>query len=293
MPGRPTWPVISASAIRQRALSVPWTCWLMPMPQKMIEAFAWRRCARRRGSSRPATPQTGAIASGEKSLTLLLQRLEALGVALDVLLVVEPSVMMVCSIAFSSATSLPGLNCSMMVAWRDRAWPRGSITISLAPRLAAFLMKVAATGWLIGRIGADHDDDVGVHRGGERRRHRARADALHQRRDRRGVAQPRAVVDIVGAEAGAHQLLEQIGLLVRALGRAEAGERLRPMRVADLHQAGRRRAPAPLPRWPRGNASRDWRDRPRRRPIWARRPCGSAARSAGRDGGRSRSRSGP
>ena len=26
-------------------------------------------------------------------------------------------------------------------------WPRGSITISLAPRLAAFLMNVAATGW--------------------------------------------------------------------------------------------------------------------------------------------------
>ena len=29
---------ISASAIRQRELSVPWTCWLIPMPQKMIEA---------------------------------------------------------------------------------------------------------------------------------------------------------------------------------------------------------------------------------------------------------------
>ena len=29
---------ISASAIRQRELSVPWTCWLMPMPQKMIDA---------------------------------------------------------------------------------------------------------------------------------------------------------------------------------------------------------------------------------------------------------------
>ena len=27
----------SASAIRQRALSVPWVCWLTPMPQKMIE----------------------------------------------------------------------------------------------------------------------------------------------------------------------------------------------------------------------------------------------------------------
>ena len=32
-------------------------------------------------------------------------------------------------------------------AWRFKAWPRGSITTSLAPRLAACLKKVAATGW--------------------------------------------------------------------------------------------------------------------------------------------------
>ncbi len=47
----------------------------------------------------------------------------------------------------SIATSVPFLNCSMWVAWRLSAWPRGSITISLAPRLAACLKKVAATGW--------------------------------------------------------------------------------------------------------------------------------------------------
>ena len=45
------------------------------------------------------------------------------------------------------------------------------------------------------------------------------------------------MIDIVGAEAGAHQLLEQIGLLVRALGGAEAGERRRAVAVADFHQA--------------------------------------------------------
>src|SRR4029077_391210 len=37
---------------------------------------------------------------------------------------------------------------TLMVAWRDKSWPRGSMTISLAPRFTAFLMKVAATGWL-------------------------------------------------------------------------------------------------------------------------------------------------
>ena len=56
--------------------------------------------------------------------------------------------MMVLIIAFSIATSLPGLNWRCLLAWRDSVCRRGSITISLAPRLAAFLMKVAATGWL-------------------------------------------------------------------------------------------------------------------------------------------------
>src|ERR1700761_5191648 len=55
--------------------------------------------------------------------------------------------MIVLIIAFSIATSLPGLNCRCLVAWRDSVCRRGSITNSLAPFLAAFLMKVAATGW--------------------------------------------------------------------------------------------------------------------------------------------------
>ncbi len=45
------------------------------------------------------------------------------------------------------------------------------------------------------------------------------------------------MIDIVGAEAGAHQLLEEIGLLVGALGGAEAGERFAAMLVADALQA--------------------------------------------------------
>ena len=35
------------------------------------------------------------------------------------------------------------------------------------------------------------------------------------------MTQTGAMVDIVGAEAGAHQLLEQVGLFVTALGAAE------------------------------------------------------------------------
>ncbi len=91
---------------------------------------------------------------------------------------------------------------------------------------------------VLGRVGADDDDEIGILALVEGRGHRGRADAFEQRRHRRGVAQPRAVVDVVGAEAGADQLLEQIGLFVRALGRAEAGQRARPVAVADFLQAG-------------------------------------------------------
>ena len=57
------------------------------------------------------------------------------------------SVTMTLSMALSMATSAPFLNCIIFQAWRLSACPRGSITINLAPRLAACLKKVAATGW--------------------------------------------------------------------------------------------------------------------------------------------------
>src|SRR6266849_826877 len=51
------------------------------------------------------------------------------------------------------------------------------------------------------------------------------------------MTEPRAVIDIVGAEAGAHQLLEQISLLVRAFGRAETRERAGAVLVANMLQS--------------------------------------------------------
>ena len=93
---------------------------------------------------------------------------------------------------------------------------------------------------VLGRVGADHHDHVGILHLVEGGRHRRRAHAFQQRRHRRGMAQPRAVIDIVGAEAGAHQLLEQIGLFVRAFRRTEAGKSLRALLLADLQEALRR-----------------------------------------------------
>ena len=47
------------------------------------------------------------------------------------------------------------------------------------------------------------------------------------------------MIDVVAAEAGAHELLEEVGLFVAALGGAEAGQRLEAVRVAQaLELAG-------------------------------------------------------
>ena len=55
------------------------------------------------------------------------------------------------------------------------------------------------------------------------------------------------MVHVVGAEAGAHQLLEQVSLFVAALGAAEPGQGLRPLRVTNGAQAGSRQVQGLLP----------------------------------------------
>ena len=195
----------------------------------------------------------------------------------------RPSSMIVWISAFSSATSRPGLKRSVAVAYRVRAVAARVHHENLGAALCRLLEEGRRDRVVFGRPRADDDDDVGIGRGGERRGHRARADPLHQRRHRRGVAQPGAVVDIVAAEPGAHQLLEEIGLLVRALGRAEPGQRPLARPGRGCASGPRRRGRAPLPRSPCGNACRGWPDRYRCRAS-RRRPCGSAARSAGPGG---------
>ena len=57
---------MSESAIRQRALSVPLTCWDIPMPQKMIAFSARANLRATVRNSSASMPQTGAISSGVK-----------------------------------------------------------------------------------------------------------------------------------------------------------------------------------------------------------------------------------
>ena len=77
--------------------------------------------------------------------------------------------------------------------------------------------------------------------------HRARADPFEQCGHTGGVAQPCAVVHIVGAKAGAHQFLKQVGLLVRAFGRAKTGQCIGAVLIADFHQRTTRQIERFLP----------------------------------------------
>ena len=75
----------------------------------------------------------------------------------------------------------------------------------------------------LGGVRAGDEDDVGgvLHLAHRARGGRGIERALH-RRDRRGMAQTRAVIDVVGAERGAEHPHHEVVLLVRALGRGEA-----------------------------------------------------------------------
>ena len=80
---------------------------------------------------------------------------------------------------------------------------------------------------------------------------------------------------------GADQLLEEVRLLVGALGRAEAGERPRAVLGVDRLQPRRRRGRAPRPTSPRGSAASPRRSRRARRACGARAPRRARRPTAG------------
>ena len=104
----------------------------------------------------------------------------------------------------------------------------------LHSRLRGVLDPGRGHGMIHRGVGANQENHFGIRDVAHLVRHRARVDAFHQRRHARRVAQARAVVDVVGAEAGAHQLLEQVRLFVGAFGGAETGQRPLAVRIAGL-----------------------------------------------------------
>ena len=93
---------------------------------------------------------------------------------------------------------------------------------------------------VLGRVGTDDQQTLGFRHVGDLVGDRARPDAFQQRGHGRGVTQARAVIDVVGAEARPHEFLKQIRLFVAAFGRAEPGQGVAAVHVADARQpAGR------------------------------------------------------
>ena len=137
---------------------------------------------------------------------------------------------------------------------------------------AGLLEERAGDGVIRRRVGTGDDDDVGVGDVAVGGGHRARADALEQRCNRRGVTQPGAVVDVVRAEPGAQELLEEVGLFVGALGRAEPGDRRRGRRPRGSPSVAGRSGRAPRPMWLRGSEEAPRRSRRARR-VCGRGPC--------------------
>ena len=198
---------------------------------------------------------------------VLLQALEILGKGLEVLNVVKP---------FLDDHMHDGVEQRHVARRLELQHVAGVFAHRLAARInddelgAAFcrlLEEGRGDGMVFGRIGADDHDNVGVLDLVEGRGHGAGADALDQCRDRRGMTQPRAVIDIVVAKAGADQLLEQIGLFVGAFRRAEAGDGLVAVLSRRPWQVPWRQHREPRPSSPRGNGCRGWRDR--HRAAWA------------------------
>ena len=83
------------------------------------------------------------------------------------------------------------------------------------------------------RVGADDENHAGVLNIVDLVADRARAHALKQCGHAGRMAQTRAVVHVVAAKAGAHQLLKQIGLLIAAFGRTKAGQGFFAVRIAQ------------------------------------------------------------
>ena len=136
----------------------------------------------------------------------------------------RPSSRMTLAIALKSATSVPGRSWIHRSAWSQSSMRLGLTTISLR---AAAHGPAQANGddRVVGRGVGAHDHQaarllvvlVGVRR-------RARAHRGQHGLDRGRVAEPRAVVHVVGAHDHARELLDDVAVLVGGLGRGEGAE---------------------------------------------------------------------
>ena len=121
-----------------------------------------------------------------------------------------------------------------------RSMRRGSMTMRRAPARRRFFMRDAKNRMRVGRIGADDDHDIRLVDRLEILRARRGAEGLRQAEAGRRVADARAGVDVVVAEAGANHLLDQEHFLVGAARGADRADRVAPVLRLDAPEFVRR-----------------------------------------------------
>ena len=93
----------------------------------------------------------------------------------------------------------------------------------LAAKLVGALDAGGEHGMALGGVAADDEDEAGLLDVGDGAGIAAVADGAREAHGGRGLAVARAVVDVVGADDGARQLLHQVALFVGALGGGDEG----------------------------------------------------------------------
>ena len=129
---------------------------------------------------------------------------------------------------------MPGFWRSQRVAKSVISIWRGSMTISLAPFWrTAFFRNRLITGWVSVVLLPVTMKRVQVFHLGDAVAHRARADRQLQAGDAAGVAQPGAVIDVVGASSRPDPLLKDVVVFVGGFGAYVGGCCPGPCATAD------------------------------------------------------------
>ena len=120
---------------------------------------------------------------GREFLDPLLQIIEAFGVARDILVVGEALGDDGVDHCVQHRDITAGLERQIFVSIARQALPAWIHHDQLGAALSRILDEGSRHRVIHGRIGADHDDDLGIHRGREWRGHCARVQPFHQRGD--------------------------------------------------------------------------------------------------------------
>ena len=129
-----------------------------------------------------------------------------------------------------TATLVPGSSCRWTSARRAMSMRARVDDDELGAPAQRLLDVQRADGVRLAGVGADDEDRVGLFEVLERVGHGAAAQRLAQAGDGARVAEPRAVVDVLRADDGAHELLEEVVVLVGAARRREPDERVGAVR---------------------------------------------------------------